>query len=1028
LSEHFGASVFGVKRSQPNCPQSDFSDGDDFEKRLRDIDWTSTSLGEQRSWPAALSTMVRTILANDIPSIVCWGPDHILFYNDAAAEIVRALQIGELGSPAFAAPKTIAARHLAKSVSDILKSAKTAASQEIIIETETNGAAEESHFHVSQFRIPAEDGSGTAGVLMTFHETTQKVVEKREMESAHISLHGRLNEMRSVYSLSQAVGRAATMQEIYEAALDALVGVLGADRASILLFDRSGVMRFKAWRGLTEEYRQAVEGHSPWSIHESDPKAFGIEDVATDESLGALKQTILSQGIRALGFIPLMYEGRLLGKVMVYFDRPRHYAQEEWEIIQTIANQIAFAIARRSANITIEQAHERLRLALAAGSMGTWTRELTGPDKVEWSPELEAIFGLSPGEFGGTEEAFLQYVHPDDRALISTAVQNAIENHTDYEIEFRFTPKNGGVRWMIGRGRATYNSSGVPIRLAGVGIDVTARRRAEEAFRFLAAASRELSAPIDSENTLRKVANVAVPLFADWCSVYLVTPDLRIQRVASAHVDPEKQPLLDQLEEEKFPLTWESPATVVQAMKEQRSVFIERVLPSHYEEWRGHYGEEFKKLATELRLASIISVPLFARGRAFGAIRLGVSEPRECYTAADVAIAEDLGRRMSAALETAQLYWEVKEADQRKDEFLAMLSHELRNPLAPISNAVRLMELKPRDETTLARSAEIINRQVRQLTRLVEDLLDVSRITSGKITLQHDQVDFSALVARAVETARPLVESRKQTVKISLPEHPIYLHADPARVEQILTNLLNNASKYSEEGGAISLSARTAGNQVELRVKDNGIGIMPEMLSRIFELFTQAERSLDRSQGGLGIGLTLVKRLVELHGGTIDARSDGLGKGSEFIVRLPLAVQVLNKTSEAKSAIADTGVSKRVLIVDDNKDSAESAAMLIKHWGHTVRVANDGPSALKIAESFQPEVALLDIGLPGIDGYEVAKLIREMPGLENTLLIAITGYGQSQDRARSKAAGFGRHFVKPVDPAQLQSILSSASA
>jgi PAS domain S-box-containing protein len=370
----------------------------------------------------------------------------------------------------------------------------------------------------------------------------------------------------------------------------------------------------------------------------------------------------------------------------------------------------------------------------------------------------------------------------------------------------------------------------------------------------------------------------------------------------------------------------------------------------------------------------------------------------------------------------------LQEADRRKDEFLAMLAHELRNPLAPIHNAAQIMKLEGRHGPNFDWSLQVIVHQLVHLTRLVDDLLDVSRITQGKVKLQKERVKLAQVVERAVETCRPLIDERRHQLTVSLGDAPMPLEADLTRLTQVFSNLLNNAAKYTEVGGQIALTAAVEGQEVVVRIRDSGVGIAAEMLPRIFDLFAQADKSLARTSGGLGIGLTLVRRLVELHGGRIAATSSGPGKGSEFVVTLPLA--------ESEKAAAANGPKEteqqeksqqRILVVDDNRDSAKSIAVLLRAGGDTVELAFDGPMALEAARHLRPDVVLLDIGLPGMDGYEVARQLRRDASLKNVVLIAMTGYGQDGDRQQSQEAGFNAHLVKPVDLNMLQSLLARAS-
>ncbi|MDI1475154.1 PAS domain S-box protein [Polyangium sp. y55x31] len=370
----------------------------------------------------------------------------------------------------------------------------------------------------------------------------------------------------------------------------------------------------------------------------------------------------------------------------------------------------------------------------------------------------------------------------------------------------------------------------------------------------------------------------------------------------------------------------------------------------------------------------------------------------------------------------------LREADRRKDEFLAMLAHELRNPLAPIRNAAQILRLVGIADPRIERSTAIIERQVQHMTRLVDDLLDVSRITSGKIKLQKGRVDVAPIVFRALETARPLLDARKHHVSVELPPEPVWVYADPTRLTQMVENLLTNAAKYTEERGQITIAVKRTGDTVSIRVRDTGVGIPKEMLTRVFDLFTQVDRSLARSEGGLGIGLTLVKNIAEMHGGTVEAHSEGRGKGSEFIVRLPVLPETEPQADASRASGSRPAAPRRILVVDDNADVAESLSMLLRIAGHEVHTAHDGSAALEAARTFRPEVVLLDIGLPGMNGYEVARQLRQDPDQSQAILVALTGYGHEEDRRRTKEAGFSAHLVKPVDLVALEAVLGSVGA
>jgi len=371
----------------------------------------------------------------------------------------------------------------------------------------------------------------------------------------------------------------------------------------------------------------------------------------------------------------------------------------------------------------------------------------------------------------------------------------------------------------------------------------------------------------------------------------------------------------------------------------------------------------------------------------------------------------------------------LKEADRRKDEFLATLAHELRNPLAPIRNGLQVMKLAKNNAEAIEHSRAMMERQLAQMIRLIDDLLDVSRISRGKVELKRERVDLAKVVQQAVENSRPLIEQGGHELVVDVSPDPIYVDADVTRLAQVYANLLNNAAKYTEPGGHIRLTVERTGSDAVVTVGDNGVGIAAHMLPKVFELFTQVDRSLEKSQGGLGIGLSLVKGLVEMHGGSVEARSDGHGTGSEFVVRVPVVLSVLGEIrGEGGSESIESGDRHRILVVDDNRDGAESLAMMLTLMGNELRTAHDGLEALDVAAAFRPDLILLDIGMPRLNGYDTARRIRAQPWGKNTVLVALTGWGQEEDRQKTHDAGFNAHMVKPVDLAALEILLANLKA
>ncbi len=388
-------------------------------------------------------------------------------------------------------------------------------------------------------------------------------------------------------------------------------------------------------------------------------------------------------------------------------------------------------------------------------------------------------------------------------------------------------------------------------------------------------------------------------------------------------------------------------------------------------------------------------------------------------------LTEELERRVTARtadLQSAQAA--LREADRLKDEFLATLAHELRNPLSPIRSAVQVMRLQADDREQVDWARDVIDRQSKQLSRLVDDLLDVSRITTGKLTVQLEAIDLQTVFARAVETSRPLLDERQIRLEVNYPERPVVLNADLTRMAQVLSNLLNNAAKFSMAGGTVLLTARHDAREVEIAVKDSGVGIPADALPHVFDMFSQGDKHLGRSLGGLGIGLTLVKRLVELHGGSVEARSGGSQPGSAFIIRLPLTGAPLPAVAEPPElAKSYSTAGLKVLVVDDNQDNANALRVMLKCLGHEASTAYDGQAAVAAAESLRPDVILLDLGMPKLDGYEVCRQIRNHPWGPQILIIAQTGWGQEQDRERTRVAGFDHHLVKPIPHAKLLALL-----
>jgi PAS domain S-box-containing protein len=674
--------------------------------------------------------------------------------------------------------------------------------------------------------------------------------------------------------MGQASG-AGSLEAVCQAALRCVQDELSVTRAALLLFDAARTMRFVAWSGLSEEYRTAVDGHSPWSPDETNATPLLVSDVEQYAALAAYMQVLRREGIRSLAFVPLQCGPKLLGKFMLYYREPHAFSDGEIATARQIADLIAFALEhhRISAALDIRlgverelrqhaeneaaerQASEsRLHLALEAGRMGAWDWDIAS-GRVSWSKELESIHGLEPGAFGGTLHAFQRDVHPADVERLQSAIAAALEApEADYSLEYRIVREDGTCRWLAARGRVLVDSEGRPIRMVGICCDTTDRKLAEDA---------------------------------------------------------------------------------------------------------------------------------------------------------------------------------VREADRRKDDFLATLAHELRNPLAQLRAGAAVIRMSSGDPGIVVEHCTIMERQLQQVARLVDDLLDLSDLTHRGLRLEKRRIELGAVARTAVEQSRILIEQAGHELSVRLPEEHTFLEADPLRLGQVLSNLLSNAVKYTPRGGQIELVAERDGAGVRISVRDSGLGIPPNKLDAIFEMFAQLDRSLETGYKGLGIGLSLVKTLVQMHGGTIEAHSDGLGKGSVFSVWLPVTLETARSWSASMSHEVAPGVrdtaSCRVLLVDDNRDLVRSMARLIRILGHDIRVAFDGPEAIHIGSEFKPDVVLMDIGLPKLNGYEAARAIRSTPWGEKMTLVAVTGWGREIDMRRSHESGFDRHLTKPVEPDVLEALLNSSS-
>ena len=655
----------------------------------------------------------------------------------------------------------------------------------------------------------------------------------------------------------------------------------------------------------------------------------------------------------------------------------------------------------------------RLKLAMSAGRMAAWEVNLrTG--KLWWSDEMYALHGRPAAD--GTPSDYYALVHEEDRERLREHAAAVAVACSEYEAQYRVVWPDGAVHWIEGFGTTLCDDAGKPEVMIGLCVNIDARKEEETNLEFLAQASAELAVLSHYQETMQRIAKLAVPHFADWCAVDMLQPDGTLRRVAVAHVDPEKVKLGMEFHE-RYPAKPSDPGGTWKVIRTASPELVPVITDEMLE--AGIPDAENLAAIRSLGLHSYMAVPLQARRGVLGVISFFTSESRRVFTQRELRFVEDLAARAAIAIENAELMDTLRTADAAKDVFLATLAHELRNPLAPISNSLALLRRTSNVEAVLPQTLDVMQRQTAHLTRLVDDLLDLARINSGKIDLRREVVDLRNVLRTAIEASQPVIDRRAHAFVVELAGGAAWVDGDAVRLAQVFSNLLNNAAKYTPAGGRIELRMAMQGGGVQVTVRDTGLGIGPEFLPRIFEIFTQVPHSVSAEGHGLGIGLYLVKRLVQMHGGSVRAESAGQGQGSVFTVTLPCVEAPVAAVAAPDGAATTT--SKRVLVVDDNADSAQTLADFLELIGHTSATAQDGKSALRMVEAFGPDVVLLDIGLPDIDGYEVARRIRASSAVAPRL-VALTGWGQPEDKQRAAAAGFNDHWTKPVNPEQLEQL------
>jgi PAS domain S-box-containing protein len=682
--------------------------------------------------------------------------------------------------------------------------------------------------------------------------------------------------------------------------------------------------------------------------------------------------------------------GHDIGAIVVASRRPGFPSEHERLLLGVGANQAAVVLQRRLAEQALARSESRfLDFADTAPAM-LWVTE----------PDGTCSF-LSRGwyEFTGqSEEEGLGFgwtaaIHPEDRDEASRAFRAANERQKEFSHENRILHVDGSYRWVIDAGRPRFSAAGEFLGFVGNVLDISDRKQAEQT---LGETQGMLAAVFEA-------LPVGVAVIAQSGQLLLSNQEMH------QYLPTGVLPSLDDARHERW-----------RAFHADGRPYARHEFPGA----RALRGERFvpgiealytKDDGTDI-WAQIAAVPL---------------KGSDGVPTGQVSIVTNIDafKRTEAALRLAEanqraLFEEVAKSNKNLSDFLAVLAHELRNPLAPIVTGLEVMRIRSDSKDTVTSVRAIIERQVKQLSHLIDDLLDIARVTNGKVEIKKETVDLKSIVSNAVETSLPLLEKGGHAFSLALPDAPLPMNADAARIAQVIGNLLTNAAKYTPQGGTVRLTVERDGDEALISVIDNGIGIPEESLESVFDMFSQVGRNMHHSQGGLGIGLSLVRQLVSLHGGTVGAMSEGVGKGSTFVVRLALDPGAASAGTGADASGATTaGKTFRILVTDDNVDAAQTLASLLQIYGHEIRIAHDGELALRIAGQFHPDLVFLDIGMPGMTGYDVACRLRNMPELEGCIIVAVSGWGTKDDLARSKKAGFDMHFTKPVAPERVRDFL-----
>ncbi|MDP9035859.1 MAG: PAS domain S-box protein [Myxococcota bacterium] len=858
-------------------------------------------------------------------------------------------------------------------------------------------------------------------------------------------LEGR-RKLDALADLTTTLAATLSERDVAEAVSDRGMLAMAADTCVLYRLEADGSLALVAERGcspvIVEKIRRIDAGSSnPSAEMVRSGRTVWIESAAEYDacfpSLARLR--VPERRVKAFWSVPLMVEGAAIGLLAMGFYEERRFSPSDRVFVETFAQNAAQALRRAQRLESETRLRHSLETTLRSIGDAVIATNLSGAVTF-LNPVAERLTGWTQEEaLGRPVHEVFRIVNEETRAVVESPVERVL--------------REGGVVGLANHtvlvskdGRETpIDDSGAPIREASdtmMGVvlvfrDVSAKKLDERRRAFLSDAVTVMAVSLDYQATLARVAGFAVPMIADWCTVDVVEPEVGLRRVATAHVDPLKVGLAQHVNE-RYPPDPNGPTGVFNVLRTGASELYaeipDRLLVAAAQD------EEHLRLLRDLRLRSAMIVPLTARGQTLGAITFVYAESGRTFTPGDVAFAEDLARRAAVAIDNARLYAAEQQARQVadaanrvKDEFLATVSHELRTPLNAIMGWAKMLGVAAADPDRVARAIMIIERNAVAMARLIEDLLDVSRIVSGKVRLEVEAVDIEKVLEATAESAKPAAAAKGVTIDVST-ERSAPMQADPKRIEQIVANLLSNAVKFSNRAQRVDVRLRGTASAYEIRVTDSGRGIDPRFLPHVFDPFRQADPTITRRHGGLGLGLAITRELVELHGGTIEAKSEGEGRGATFVVTLPRHPRSSPRDANSDGSAGERDAigrvreleGLRVLVVDDEEDARVLVRTILEECGCSVRVASSAAEAMGVIESETLDLLVSDIGMPVDDGYSLMTRVRSC-GMPRGALpaIALTAFTRSEDRRRALDAGFARHVAKPVDPAELVAVVAS---